>query len=543
MLSARPEINPAASGIPVIGDVVSGKYCVDGTAGIGGMGVVLSATHVELGHRVAIKVLATEDATDNTAIERFLREGKVVASLRSDHVVRIYDVGRLETGMPFMVMELLEGQDLGSLVGARIVDTSQAVDWILQACSAIAEAHSNGIIHRDLKPANLFLTQRSDGSDCIKVLDFGISKRMVSADSEALQGNLTATRQVIGSPAYMSPEQVRNSRDIDHRVDIWALGMTLYEFLAGRTAFDADTFPAVCAAIVADSPPPLRQVAPNVPRELENIVLKCLDKDPSRRFASVNDLILALQPFGSPRIASAVRSNQLNSGAQGSQQGTDQASTLASGRIPDGAQGSSAPAQVKSHQELMAQTLQSSGENAAAGLWPLNAAQRRNVWLLLALFGFGGGAIWKYYSAHSIHIRPKNPPIAAVPMNRASFTVRFESEPSGAQIWEGERLLGTTPLSLPIERTSVTQHPREFLARAEGYAPFAISQHDSEQDVSVVAHLSPGPSVLERKSRTAVPIAKTAAQTPQAVGKAINKAKPAAARGTTPVPDDIRTQR
>ena len=278
---------------------------------------------------------------------------------------------------------------------------------------------------------------------------------MVSADSEALQGNLTATRQVIGSPAYMSPEQVRNSRDIDHRVDIWALGMTLYEFLAGRTAFDADTFPAVCAAIVADSPPPLRQVAPNVPRELENIVLKCLDKDPSRRFASVNDLILALQPFGSPRIASAVRSNQLNSGAQGSQQGTDQASTLASGRIPDGAQGSSAPAQVKSHQESMAQTLQSSGENAAAGLWPLNAAQRRNVWLLLALFGFGGGAIWKYYSAHSIHIRPKNPPIAAVPMNRASFTVRFESEPSGAQIWEGERLLGTTPLSLPIERTSV----------------------------------------------------------------------------------------
>jgi serine/threonine-protein kinase len=158
---------PQAPTIPSVGELVNGKYRVDGTAGTGGMGVVLIATHVELGHRVAIKVLAHDEGTNDTAIERFLREGKAAASLRSDHVVRIYDVGRLGSGVPFMVMELLIGEDLGSYVSSHgPVEPTQAVDWILQACNAIAEAHATGIIHRDLKPANLFLTQRSDGSDC-----------------------------------------------------------------------------------------------------------------------------------------------------------------------------------------------------------------------------------------------------------------------------------------------------------------------------------------------------------------------------------------
>ena len=304
-MSAQSQV-PELSKLPAAGDRVGGKYRVEGTAGVGGMGVVLCARHEELGNQVAIKFLASEDDTSSGAVERFLREGKIVASLQSDHVVRIYDVGRLDSGIPYMVMELLRGQDLGNYIAASgAVPVQQAVDWILQASHAISEAHERGIVHRDLKPSNLFLTQRSDGADCVKVLDFGISKRIAVQDSEQFGPSLTATRQIVGSPAYMSPEQVRNARDIDHRVDIWALGMTLYELLAGRTAFDADTFPAVCAAIVADSPPSLRELVPDIPRGLENTVMRCLEKDPAKRFASVSALANSLRQFASPVSQSA----------------------------------------------------------------------------------------------------------------------------------------------------------------------------------------------------------------------------------------------
>ena len=307
-MSARPLSPEMTSKIPAIGELVNGKYRVDGMAGTGGMGVVVSARHVELGHQVAIKFLSSDEETTSAAVERFLREGRIVASLRSDHVVRIYDVGRLESGTPFMVMELLRGQDLSAYASqSGEVGVEQAVDWILQATHAIAEAHERGIIHRDLKPSNLFLTQRSDGTDCVKVLDFGISKRIAVQDPCQYGGQLTATRQVVGSPAYMSPEQVRNARDVDHRVDIRALGITLYELLAGRTAFDADTFPAVCASIVADAPPPLRALVPNVPQGLERVVMRCLEKDPAKRFPSVSALAAELRPYGSPVAVSTAR--------------------------------------------------------------------------------------------------------------------------------------------------------------------------------------------------------------------------------------------
>jgi len=287
------------SPVPGVGEVIEGKYRVEEVVGRGGMGVVLAARHLTLGQRVAIKVLSAADAARAEATARFLREGRAAAGLTSDHVVRIHDVGTLPSGAPFMVMELLRGKDLSAHLSAvGPLPIPEAVDFVLQTCDAIAEAHALGIVHRDLKPSNLFLTHRSDGAPLIKVLDFGISKTRPDADDPSFQATLTSTRSVIGSPAYMAPEQIRDARHVDARVDVWSLGLILYELLSGEQAFVADTLPAVCAAIAADDPTPLRQIRPEVPPALEAVIQRCLEKDPARRFQSVCDLGDALAPFG-----------------------------------------------------------------------------------------------------------------------------------------------------------------------------------------------------------------------------------------------------
>ncbi|MEP7048839.1 MAG: serine/threonine-protein kinase [Pseudomonadota bacterium] len=278
---------------PAIGEVISAKYRLDFILGTGGMGKVFGATHLGLGQRVAIKVLTVEsdDTRREEAQERFLREGRAMATLVSDHVVRIYDVGTLDNGAPFMVMEQLQGNDLAHLLqrnGPFAIDL--AAECVRQAAAGIAAAHAQGIVHRDLKPSNLFLAQRSDGSPLIKVLDFGISKNM-QVELESAAGSLTATRSVLGTPFYMSPEQVRDAKKVDFRTDVWSLGLILHELLSGSPAFEGTTLPGVCAAIVADPPAALRLKRPEVPVELENIVLKCLEKEPTRRFQTAAALM------------------------------------------------------------------------------------------------------------------------------------------------------------------------------------------------------------------------------------------------------------
>jgi eukaryotic-like serine/threonine-protein kinase len=279
---------------PSPGDVLAGKYRVEDTVGKGGMGVVLSAQHLQLGQKVAIKLLLANPSEREPASTRFLREARAAAGLHSDHVVRIYDLGTLESGVPFMVMELLRGSDLGTLIDTRgPLPINLALEYVLQACDAIAEAHALGIIHRDLKPSNLFLTRRSDGEPLIKVLDFGISKAL-GPDSQ-LDGELTATRTVLGSPFYMSPEQVRDSKSVDSRTDVWALGVILQELITGEPAFFADTFPGICAAIVADPPVSIREQRSEVPEEVEAIVRRCLEKHPRDRYQSVPELMRAIE--------------------------------------------------------------------------------------------------------------------------------------------------------------------------------------------------------------------------------------------------------
>jgi serine/threonine-protein kinase len=276
------------------GDILNGKYRVEKVLGAGGMGVVVAAMHLELDEKVAIKFLLPEAAKSADTVSRFEREAKAAVKIKSEHVARVRDVGKLENGAPFMVMEFLHGRDLAETVEQQGgLPVQAAVEYILQACEALAEAHAAGIVHRDLKPANLFLTSRADGSPCIKVLDFGISKMVGSLSMPGM----TKTTAVMGSPLYMSPEQMKSSKDVDHRTDIWSLGAILYELLSGSPPFIADTMPQLCLMILQEPLPPLAQVRNDVPPQLEAVIRRCQEKDANLRFQNVAELAAALAPF------------------------------------------------------------------------------------------------------------------------------------------------------------------------------------------------------------------------------------------------------
>ncbi|HHH29555.1 MAG TPA: serine/threonine protein kinase [Polyangiaceae bacterium] len=295
---------PAVSAPVAVGELLDGQYRVERILGEGGMGVVAAARHVELGQWFAIKVLNLD--ASSVAAQRFLREARAVSRLEGDHVAKVFDVGQTDGGAPFMVMELLDGSDLDRLVNERgRLGPTEAVDYALQACLALDEAHRAGIVHRDIKPANLFRTRREDGSPIIKLIDFGVSKQEGSPSRTS--PSLTATGAVLGSPHYMSPEQLMSSKDVDVRADIWSLGVTLYELLSGRTPFPGDGIANVFAAIMRDDPRPLRAHDPHIPAGLERVVGRCLDKSPDRRVPSVTVLARMLMPFASPKVAAEIQ--------------------------------------------------------------------------------------------------------------------------------------------------------------------------------------------------------------------------------------------
>lgn len=288
---SSPDIPPVQEG-----DVLDGKYRVDRVLGVGGMGIVVAATHVQLNQRVALKFLLPAAMNNPQIIERFAREARAAVQIQSEHVARVTDVGRLPTGSPYMVMEYLEGVDLAQAVEkSGPMPVTQAVAYVLQACEAIAEAHALGIVHRDLKPANLFLARRAGRDPMVKVLDFGISKT-----NDAASG-LTQTSSVMGSPFYMAPEQMMSSKDVDARTDLWALGIILYELLTGKTPFGADSMPEVVFNVTQRDPAPIRGLRPEVPEELAEVISRCLAREPARRYQNAAKLAAALVPFGPPR--------------------------------------------------------------------------------------------------------------------------------------------------------------------------------------------------------------------------------------------------
>lgn len=287
-----------------LGEILADKYRIDRILGAGGMGQVVQVTHLELDQRFAVKLMLPQVLNHPELVQRFLREAKAAVRLKSEHVARVTDVARLPSGVPYMVMEFLEGDDLDKLTkkrGALAID--EACEYVIQACDALGEAHLLGIVHRDIKPANLFLTLRLDGTPCIKVLDFGISK--LSEDHSGEPG-LTKTSAFMGSAYFMSPEQMQSARDVDHRADVWALGVTLYKLLTNALPFRGASLHEVSAQVLRDPPQPCSRLRAEIPSALESVVHRCLEKRPTGRYQNVGELAIALGAFAPARTRSLV---------------------------------------------------------------------------------------------------------------------------------------------------------------------------------------------------------------------------------------------
>ncbi len=281
--------------MPKVGDLIAGKYRLEKVAGEGGMGIVYAAEHLVLRQRVAVKVLLPDAASSDAVVERFSREAQAAARIQSEHVARVMDAGSLASGAPFLVMEFLEGCDLCELLALEgKLSQTDVADVMLQALEALAHAHAVGIVHRDLKPANLFLHTRPDGSTVVKMLDFGISKAKARPGEKVLTG-----QAVLGSPVYMSPEQLRNSKEIDGRADLWSLGVVAYELLCGKLPFDGDGVGEIFAAILEQRAVPVCERNPKVSPELASIIDKCLERKVEDRWADAAELARAVAPFGS----------------------------------------------------------------------------------------------------------------------------------------------------------------------------------------------------------------------------------------------------
>lgn len=272
------------------GTVVGDRYRICELLAWGGMGLVYRAIHLELNSEVAVKTMRRELVNDNDAYERFVREARTAAKLKSNHVAKVFDFGRMKNGRPYLVMELLHGESLSKRLTRGSLSNEETIQCLLQACAGLADAHSQGIVHRDLKPDNLFLTNTSSGGTELKVLDFGIAKSLVPGNKR----QLTMAGGGVGSPSYMAPEQMRSRPDLDQRADIWALGAVAYELLSGEPAFDGASLTEICAKVLTEAPRPLRALRGDVWPELEAIIAMCLERDREQRFQDVQELSHAL---------------------------------------------------------------------------------------------------------------------------------------------------------------------------------------------------------------------------------------------------------
>ncbi|HMA94446.1 MAG TPA: protein kinase [Polyangiaceae bacterium] len=286
------------------GDKIAGKYRIQRRLGQGGMGMVFLAEHERLGRQVAIKVLHAQLEQREVAMARFEREIRAMAQVSSRHVAQAFDADVLEDGSPFLVMEYLDGRDLrAELKLRRAIPYPEAAGYIVQTCEGVAAVHDVGIIHRDLKPNNLFITHL-DAARCVKVLDFGIVKLLSTADV-----TMTAENTSVGTPLYMSPEQLNNEREISPCSDVWAMTVVLYELIAGVSPFAADRPGAVVAAIMLEQPPLLSRLVSALPSQLADVIAEGLEKSPSRRIGSARELASRLAPFAMPTDRIVVASN------------------------------------------------------------------------------------------------------------------------------------------------------------------------------------------------------------------------------------------
>jgi serine/threonine protein kinase len=321
------------------GAIISDKYLIGPVLGAGAMGIVVAARHLLLNEDVAIKFLVAGRWDQADAVQRFVREAQAAIRIQSEHVVRVHDVAVLESGAPYIVMEHLKGRDLAKRLRAEgPLPVAQAVDLVLQACEAISESHRIGIVHRDLKPANLFVLEREGAPASIKVLDFGISKstrlvpRTVDGDGTLESAQITQARAILGSPFYMSPEQMESARDVDSRTDIWALGVTLFEMIVGRPPFTGHSLVQVYSKMASPDESGWRVALGRHPADLAAIIGKCLEWERERRYATVRDFARALAPLGTNRSGVSLRRIEVSPDPSESNPGVEKAPPLTATR-------------------------------------------------------------------------------------------------------------------------------------------------------------------------------------------------------------------
>ena len=405
------------------GTVLSGKYRIERVLGEGGMGVVLAAHHLLLDERVALKLLLPDALKDEATVARFDREARAAVKIKSEHVARVIDVGKLEGGAPYMVMEYLEGEDIEHAILRRgPLPVEESVGYILEACEAIAEAHALGIVHRDLKPGNLFVTNRPSGPPIVKVLDFGISKLTLS-DKEK---QLTSATAMMGSPAYMSPEHLTAAHIAGVPSDIWSLGVVLYEMLTATVPFDGKSMPELVAAILTGVPRPLQAIRPDVPPGLDAVVARCVAKNPNDRFASVAELARALLPFAPPRaIQSLEKIEHVLSGGASRQPSLP---SISGAWVPQ----SSSPSHPQIHNRTFNPTTSSS---VASPRRPFVVP----LIILTACLLMGGGAAALIYALRGTHAEP-----AVADTSSATANAGVAIQPAVAAETTSE------PVSLPV---------------------------------------------------------------------------------------------
>jgi len=487
------------AGVP-IGALLAGRYRVERVLGQGGMGIVVQAMHLQLHQPVAMKFLLPEVLGNQQVVQRFLREAQAAVRLKSEHVARVIDVGSLETGAPYMVLEYLEGTDLSNVARAQLT-VGGIVDLMLQACEALAEAHSLGIVHRDIKPANFFITRRPDGALLLKVLDFGISKTPTTG------GQLTATQTVMGTPAYMSPEQMRSSRDVDHRSDIWSLGVVLYELLQGAPPFGGDTFSSMVLKVVND---PLPKLTVSLPGELDCIIYRCLEKAPARRFQNIAELAHALAKYAQSETQAAI-SVQRTRGIVGA--------ALPPAELELGATQLAAPSTISG--------------SVGARTMPHRSGRR---WPIFAAMGLLTGIIVVAIVASSGSSRTENPLPSARPggaPNRASVpgpdTTKPISPPSIATTPPSPSpgSVATTPSTLPVSATTQPDTP----SVTTRFAP----PPSSAASLGSAAVTRPSDAVARKARKLATPSAPVPATTqPGAPGAAQTASLPSVAASPGP---------
>jgi len=283
--------SPRVPSVEILGTTLSDRYLVTRKIGQGGMGAVYEATHTLIGKRVAVKVLLEKYAQREAIVRRLKQEAQLASSIGNEHIIDITDFGTTSDGRTFVVMEYLEGESLAEALARETQLSEQRILRIAsQTASALAAAHAKGIVHRDIKPENVFLVKRKD-TEFVKVVDFGISKSLRASDTDEETTRLTQTGMVLGTPLYMSPEQARGDDELDHRVDVYALGVIMYECATGRVPFVGNNYLSVISQVLNEEPRSLREQRPEFSEEFESVVLKAMSKDVKERYQSSNEML------------------------------------------------------------------------------------------------------------------------------------------------------------------------------------------------------------------------------------------------------------